>query len=395
MHAICIRLLMTIGCFAGLVTPGHSQNWLTEPAPPRANLSAPQAKSFALVIGNDDYENWTKLRRAVSDARLVADTLEKQQGFQVTRKFNLKGDALRDAMRDFFAEKGHDAEARLFLWYAGHSTTIEVRGEKIGYLLPTDSPKSTSDAKFKSVALPMDGVLYDYVRATNARHVLVVFDSCFAGIVLSRGAAAPAAPMQHWKNPVHHYIAAGTAKQSVFDDGVFARLFVNAVTGRSRVANANRDGYLTGSELGEYLVSEAGRRNGEEQTPVHRKLVYKNAEVQAGEFLFLLDAKATSLGIFSGPVGPSMSEIANNCVTRPRHASGEAISKRLAAIANVQANTLEHKLKDGSGGSALAFNPSQCARRQSASRWGAPVLRRGRRADPRAGHPGCGWLSRE
>ena len=366
MRAFGLGLPRILGCFLCLfLALAGSANSQSGPAEPLRSKNAragqvtsvgqntpaaAPAKAYALVIGNDDYEAWTKLRRAVSDAKLVADALEKQHGFQVTRKFNLKGDALRDAFREFFADKGHDPDARLFVWYAGHSASIDVRGEKIGYLVPTDGPRNPADAKFKAVALPMERVLYDYVRATNARQVLIVFDSCFAGIALMRGSASPVPPMQHWKNPVHHYIAAGTAKQTVLDDGVFARLFVDAITGKSNIANANRDGYLTGTELGEYLVSEASRRNGEEQTPVHRKLSYKaSAEIQAGEFLFMLDAKGLRPGgMFRGDAGPGLPKIINDCVTKPRHPQAEAISKRLSQIADVSANTLEHKLADGS-----------------------------------------------
>ncbi len=303
-------------------------------------------KSYALVIGIDDYTAWPKLSRAVSDARLVGDALEKQ-GFEVTRKYNLKGEALTDGLRDFFAEKGHDPQTRLFVWYAGHSTTLDVRGEKIGYLVPSDAPANINDAKFKTVALPMERVLYDYVRATNARHVLIVFDSCFAGIALARGQAAPRPPMPFWSNPVHHYIAAGTARQSVLDDGLFARLFVNAITGKTRLASANGGTFVTSTELGDYLISEASRRNGEEQTPVHRKLPYRsNADSQPGEFVFTIQSNRLPPSLFATRSAPELRTIINSCVTKPRHPSGAVISKRLAEIADVKSHTLDHRPKD-------------------------------------------------
>lgn len=339
-----ISQFVVVACFVlSQILPAQAQ------APAGPTPLVPPQKSYALVIGIDDYSAWPQLSRAVSDARLVGDALEKQ-GFQVVRKINLKGDALREALRDFFAEKGHDPATRLFVWYAGHSTTLDVRGEKIGYLVPSDAPRSTNDAKFKSVALPMERVLYDYMRATNARHVLVVFDSCFAGIALARGPAAPQAPLPHWSNPVHHYIAAGTARQSVLDDGLFARLFVDAITGKSRsaAANANGDAFLTGTELGEYLVTEASRRNGEEQTPVHRKLTYRSsADIHAGEFVFnMASSGRLPPSLFVTRAGPKLTDIINSCVTKPRHPTGAAISKRLAEIADVKTNTLDHRPKD-------------------------------------------------
>ena len=52
---------------------------------------------------------------------------------------NQKAEALRATLREFFAIKGADPNARLMLWFAGHGHTIN--GE--GFLVPADAPAAT------------------------------------------------------------------------------------------------------------------------------------------------------------------------------------------------------------------------------------------------------------
>ena len=93
------------------------------------------AKSYALVIGIDDYDDWSSLDEAVNDARKVAKAL-KQQGFTVITKLDLEDDELEDALENFIFDYGQDADARLFIWYAGHGHTLNGRG----YLVPSNAP---------------------------------------------------------------------------------------------------------------------------------------------------------------------------------------------------------------------------------------------------------------
>ena len=97
--------------------------------------------SYALVIGIDKYiGGWPRLSNAVKDAELVAAAL-RQQGFAVTLRRNLNGDALRSELRRFFGRKGRDGDARLFLWFAGHGYSEG----KEGFLVPADAPRPESE----------------------------------------------------------------------------------------------------------------------------------------------------------------------------------------------------------------------------------------------------------
>jgi hypothetical protein len=78
------------------------------------------SKSYALVIGIDDYTNgWPRLSHAVLDAQKVANEL-KQRGFEVSFKKNLTSRELKNTLEEFFIFKGNDPQARLFVWLPGH-----------------------------------------------------------------------------------------------------------------------------------------------------------------------------------------------------------------------------------------------------------------------------------
>ena len=241
--------------------------------------------SHALVIGIDKYTGgWPRLSNAVNDARAVAEELDRQ-GFDVTLKTDLTATRLDQSLKEFFAIKGSDPNARLLLWYAGHGHTL--RNE--GYLVPADAPPASS-SRFLVNAIPMRsfGTL---VRFAQSKHVLAVFDSCFSGTVFTaRAGALPAAITKKTTKPVRQFLTSGDAGQQVRDDGSFRKLFLRALRGEER-ADANLDGYLTGEELGLFLSQEVATLTEAAQTPKHGKL--HDVEFNQGDFVFVLPSGST------------------------------------------------------------------------------------------------------
>ncbi|OSM01590.1 putative peptidase C14 caspase catalytic subunit p20 [Magnetofaba australis IT-1] len=237
-------------------------------------------KSYALVIGIDHYTNgWPPLSNAVRDAKMVADAL-REKGFEVTFKQDLNSAELKSALEEFHILKGADPQARLFVWYAGHGHTLN--GE--GYLAPADAPRPTdNEALFKLRALSLRnfGV---YVRSAVSKHVMAVFDSCFSGTIFSaQRSLPPAAITRAVTEPVRQFISSGDAKQEVSDDGLFRQVFLDALQGKGS-ADANRDGYLTGSELGLFLTDRLTNLSNARQTPRYGKL--RDRRFDQGDFVF-------------------------------------------------------------------------------------------------------------
>ncbi|WP_193180829.1 caspase family protein [Nisaea sediminum] len=239
--------------------------------------AATNGKAFALIIGIDAYDRgWPRLRNAVSDAKAVADTLG-TLGFEVELRTNVTGEELHRLLLEFFVIKGADPEARLLLWYAGHGETID--GE--GYLVPRDAPISAKP-QFLLAATPVR-MLGSYVRLAQARHVLAIFDSCFAGTIFESRSAPAAQTIARMSEPVREFLTSGDAGQRVRDDGSFRDYFLRGITGEI-AADFNSDGYVTGAELGLYMSQKITELTGSAQTPQYGKL--HDIRFNRGDFAF-------------------------------------------------------------------------------------------------------------
>lgn len=239
----------------------------------------------ALVVGIDKYENgWRPLSKAVEDAVAVKAALEASGFDQVALILNPDRDELEAAFRDFVYGVGRDPDSRALIWFAGHGHTI--RGE--GYLVPRDAPlpgqTPKADAEFRRNALSLRR-FGEYLREINARHVLAIFDSCFAGTIFNatRSHREPPAIAAAAAGRVRQIVTSGRAGEEVADDGMFRRLFVDALTGDDAQARGS-DGYLTGSRLGAYLEEKIINYSERRQHPVYGKLAHPDFD--DGDFLF-------------------------------------------------------------------------------------------------------------
>ena len=226
-------------------------------------------ESYALVVGIDQYNNgWPKLRNAVNDAHAVSKVLE-NIGFEVKLALNLNSEDLAHTVKRFFIKRGKNPNARLILWFAGHGHT--VNGE--GFLIASDTPvESKADFKLKAIHMRDFG---SWVRLAESKHVLAVFDSCFSGTVFSGlRSKPPAAITRATLFPVRQFITSGDVDQLVLDDGTFKDVFVRALINQEE-ADANRDGYLTGSELGLYISDKITNLTQGNQTPRYGMLMDK------------------------------------------------------------------------------------------------------------------------
>ncbi len=239
------------------------------------------SSSHALVIGIDNYTNgWQRLSKAVEDARMVAAAL-RAKGFDVALHTDLTSRELQDTLKVFFAKKGKDPEARLFLWFAGHGHTID--GE--GFLVPADAPSAIDEAEFKVTALHMRD-FGGLMRLAKAKHVLSVFDSCFSGTIFqARAGGSPKAITRKTTRDVRQFITSGDAGQEVRDDGSFRDYFLRAISG-DEDADFNDDGYVTGEELGLFLNQSVSELTSAAQTPKTGKL--HDARLNQGDFVFAL-----------------------------------------------------------------------------------------------------------
>jgi len=131
----------------------------------------------ALVIGNNNYRHLTKLNTAINDANAVASLLEKKYRFEIKKIIDGTREDVLKALNDY--RKKLTKNDNLLIYYAGHGILDEKADE--GYWLPVDASLA-DDVNWIS-----NNKVVNTLKALDAKHVLVIADSCFSG-KLTRGA---------------------------------------------------------------------------------------------------------------------------------------------------------------------------------------------------------------
>jgi sulfatase-modifying factor enzyme 1 len=172
-------------------------------------------------------------------------------------------------------------DTRVVIYIAGHGYTADG----IGYLVPPDAPDPIAKpADFKVRALPVTTLL-TRVAAFHAAHVLLILDACFSGLALEslpRERFAHPPPVPDGRTRVVQVITAGSAGQTVSDNGRFAELIVSGLVG---AADLNLDGWISGTELGMYLRLRMTEISGGRQTPTFGNILL-GREMTEGENWF-------------------------------------------------------------------------------------------------------------
>ena len=254
--------------------------------------------SYALVIGVSDYQDnaWVDLGSVRADVDAVSGTLE-EHGFVVQTVMNPTESVLLDSINEFIDAHGYEQENRLLFYYAGHGHTQERNGRKFGYLVPADAPNPFENEKeFFRKSLKMEQIL-SWAKQIESKHAMFVFDSCFSGSVLqSRAITIPEDISYLTAKPVRQFISAGSANQTVPAVSVFRPLFIRGINGQ---ADLDKDGYVTGVELGMYLQKQVPLYESG-QTPQYGKI--RDPYLDEGNFVFSTFAKEAGSGIKKPPV---------------------------------------------------------------------------------------------
>ena len=127
---------------------------------------------IAFVVGNDAYQNIDPLKKAVNDARAIAQGLQ-QLGFRVTLGENL---TRRDFIERFNTfENSVRAGDTAFVFYSGHG--VELDGAN--YLVPTDAPKVAPQQQslLKDESISTDNMI-QRLKARGTKSQVVVLDAC-------------------------------------------------------------------------------------------------------------------------------------------------------------------------------------------------------------------------
>ncbi len=160
------------------------------------HTSLKSEKTFALVIGNEDYSLYQRelksesnVEYAASDARIFKEYLVKTLGVpidNISLLINATAGQMRRGLSKMRAlAKAYDGEANIIFYYAGHGLPDE--GTQMPYLIPVDV--NGSDLEY---AINLEDA-YNILTEYSTKKVTVFLDACFSGggrndgLVRSRG----------------------------------------------------------------------------------------------------------------------------------------------------------------------------------------------------------------
>lgn len=229
------------------------------PSPAYAQLGKPEGlyyKSWAIVIGIENYLVAPPIQGAVIDAKQVAQAFRKL-GFEEVVEIYEKDAVsrrLHQVLNDILPRKVGRMD-RLVIFYAGHTGSAQdTEGEDRSYLVPFDAQVNNPA---KSVTVEQ---LKEFTRRSASKHTLLILDAPVFGWEVTasqplslEGRLAPEDEMD--RRAVQVISAAAKGESSSRSNGT--SLFVQVLlAGLAGAADLDHNGWLLASELGTYLAQQ-------------------------------------------------------------------------------------------------------------------------------------------
>lgn len=256
---------------------------LPKPKAAAGKVGLTSGNYYALIIGNNDYQNLSTLATAVNDAQATDRLLREKYNFRTKLLLNANRYDIMSALNEFRTTlKKSD---NLLIYYAGHGKLDEA--SKRGYWLPIDADDD-NNANWIS-----NGDITNILSSVAAKHVLVVADSCYSGTLTQTPLARVATDVPddvraEWIKIMDETRARITLTsgglEPVLDGGggahsVFAKAFLDALR--------NNDGILEGYSLYYQVLDNMQQSSATlAQAQVPQYAPIHMAGHESGEFLF-------------------------------------------------------------------------------------------------------------
>ena len=226
----------------------------------------------ALVIGNNNYRHLSDLETAINDANAIGRVLENDYGFAVKVLTN----ATRTDILDTFSQYRRKVSAKdnLLIYFAGHGHLDRDMDE--GYWLPIDAVEDSFTNWISNSSI------ISSVRGMQAKHVMVVADSCFSGTLVRAVKITPRTPdsLQKFVNLKARTALTSGGIEPVTDVGggqhsVFARALLSLLE--------QNPGVMNGQEL--FVALRRKVQLNADQIPEYGDI--RKAGHDGGDFLFV------------------------------------------------------------------------------------------------------------
>ena len=273
-----------------MIVPGRVRVASTGPATPESDRPIRPAPNLslgtyhALVIGNNEYKGFKRLKTAINDAEVIAGILSNRYGFKVK--------LLRNATRVQILSELNDLRQRLtdkdnlLIYYAGHGE-LDQKNQR-GYWLPVDAQPGNTSNWISNIDLS------DILNLMAVKHLLVVADSCYAATLTRSSSGRLEAAMteeelaravQNLANKRARLVLTSGGIEPVLDNtggdhSVFAQIFIETLQ--------SNDGVLLGRDVFQRVqlkVNAMAQRWAVPQVPEYAPIKYAGHE--GGDFFFL------------------------------------------------------------------------------------------------------------
>jgi uncharacterized caspase-like protein/Tfp pilus assembly protein PilF len=244
-------------------------------APAGAQVGKPEGlyyKSWAVIIGINDYAVAPKLDWAVPDGKATAEALRKVGFDEVVEMYDKDASYKRllAVLNDYLPRKVGRMD-RVVIFFAGHGgTTTDNAGKPLGYLVPWDAQPANANK-----AVTFDH-LKDFSRRVMAKHVLFLMDAAVAGWDVTPpqqlSLEGRLSPEEETEKRAIQVLTAGDKGDTLAHQGgrsLFGRLVVDGLSGAGDV---DKNGWLMASELVEYVTREIAQRTKDGQHPQFAQL---------------------------------------------------------------------------------------------------------------------------
>jgi tetratricopeptide (TPR) repeat protein len=241
----------------------------------QAQIGKPEGlyyKSWAVVIGIENYLVAPRIPGVIEDAKVVAQALRKLGFEEVVELYDKDASfrRLQQTLMDYLPRKV-GRQDRLVIYFAGHAgITQGGSGKDMGYLVPWDAQIGNVS---KSVTFEQ---LKEFSHRSASKHTFFLFDTAVRGWEVSaaqtlslEGRSAPEEDTE--KRAVQVLTAAdkGESLTRKQDHSVFVEALVKGLSGE---ADQDKNGWLMASEVGRYVNQRIVDQTKGSQHPIFAQL---------------------------------------------------------------------------------------------------------------------------
>ena len=248
---------------------------MVSPLSASAQLGKPEGlyyKSWAVIIGVENYLLASKIPGAIEDAKAVAQSF-RQLGFdEVVELYDKDASArrLQQTLSDFLPRKVGRYD-RLVLYFVGHAgVTQDLDGKELGYLVPWDSQIGNLS---KSVTFDQ---LKEFSRRSASKHTLFFLNAAVRGWEVSTpqplSLEGRLAPEDDTERRAVQVLTAGDKGERLSQENgrsLFVQVLLDGLNG---LADRNKNGWLMASEIGDYVKQQVQERSKDVQHPIFVQL---------------------------------------------------------------------------------------------------------------------------